>query len=40
MRTCVCGHVDDEHALGEPSAPCEVEGCGCFAFEWDGEEEG
>lgn len=33
MRTCTCGDVEDEHC-----GPCEVEGCHCAHFEWNGEE--
>lgn len=37
---CVCGDVFEEH---EPVAVgvggCEVPGCGCVQFEWDGEED-
>lgn len=30
---CACGHVEDEH-----DGECQVEGCGCIAYEWDGNE--
>lgn len=36
--TCTCGDVLDEHG-GDPNFPgstsCNVEGCGCVAFEAD-----
>lgn len=32
---CACGHEFDEHTE-EASNPCDVEGCGCFAYEWEG----
>lgn len=35
---CVCGHLWDEHDLEVGSPPCEVDGCPCFAYEWDGED--
>jgi hypothetical protein len=39
ISNCVCGHTSDEH---EPSrtgyAACDVEGCDCFLYEWDGDE--
>lgn len=35
-RSCECGDVEDEHG-GDPDHPgssaCNVEGCGCVAFE-------
>jgi hypothetical protein len=38
--TCVCGHVEDEHAGcdpedGDPDACCVFD-CGCPFYEWDG----
>jgi hypothetical protein len=42
--TCTCGHNRvDEHG-NDPHYPgstaCNVEGCDCIAFEWDGNPEG
>ena len=41
-QTCACGHVQDEHA--EPkgkksSTACQIDGCPCLCFDWDGNEE-
>lgn len=41
-KTCTCTHVEDEHGH-DPEYPgsmaCDIEGCDCIAFDWDGEEE-
>lgn len=42
MDTCACGHVQDEHrapkhALG--STACQIDGCPCECYEWDGNED-
>jgi hypothetical protein len=39
---CVCGHArEDEHG-NDPKYPgssaCNVEGCDCIAYEWNGED--
>ena len=36
-ETCCCGHVADEHEP-EGAGPCEIDGCGCVYFDWDGED--
>ena len=37
---CTCGHVQDEHGH-DPKYPgstaCNIEGCDCCAYEWDGD---
>lgn len=33
--TCACGHEQDEH----DGPVCDVEGCDCAQFEWDGESD-
>lgn len=30
---CCCGHVEDEH-----DGECQVDGCPCVHYDWDGEE--
>lgn len=34
---CTCGHTDEEHDIVKFSQPCEVEGCDCPGYDWDGE---
>ncbi len=38
-NTCVCGDVSEEHETTRSGfGACEVEGCDCILYEWDGEE--
>lgn len=39
-RTCMCGDVEDEHGGSKEypgSTACNVDGCECVAFEWNGD---
>lgn len=40
MKTCNCGHIDEEHRYGKSGFhECEMDDCDCICFDWDGEEE-
>jgi hypothetical protein len=34
---CVCGHIKDEHAKQGFFLACQVDGCECGDYEWNGE---
>lgn len=34
---CTCGHIKDEHAKSGFFLKCQVDGCDCGDYEWDGE---
>lgn len=42
VKTCTCGHTDEEHRTDKRGGlhECEIDDCGCVCFDWDGEEEG
>ena len=41
MKTCFCGHADEEHREDKNGHlhECEIDDCDCICFDWDGEEE-
>ena len=40
MKTCCCGHTDEEHRKGKMGLhECEIDSCDCICFDWDGEDE-
>lgn len=41
MKTCNCGHTDEEHRSDQLHRlhECGIEDCDCICFDWDGEED-